>query len=87
MDKLIEELRAAKMQVEAGQWLEAEKSVGAALGLVDAVPAKDYSTYVLVREIRSYIAEAGLAALQCEALRAASALDEALRSLQRTGLG
>jgi hypothetical protein len=58
----------------AGEFEVSEQRVRKVLDAIDRVKITD-SDYHLVREIRSYVAEAGFALLQVDSPRAVSALD------------
>lgn len=82
MEKLLIELQLARMAALTGELDQAGTAVKVAARMVDAVKPPD-SLYGSPREIRSYLAEAGFALVKADSRRAISALDEAIKALER----
>lgn len=83
MENLSHELRQARSNAASQGWAKAKHHIDEALELLDDAMARRVGPKVSSRAVRGYIAEAGFAIAKADSVRAVSALDEALRSIDQ----
>lgn len=83
MENLSHELREARRNAASHGWAKAKHHIDEALELLDDAMARRAGPKVSSRAVRGYLAEAGFAITKADSVRAVSAIDEALKSIDQ----